>query len=91
MTIEVSTNVIIEVLKPVCIFIAGVVTEVVRRWFSASQKDRDEFIDASSEALEDGRITLKEGYTIIKEGNDIFIGIDPAILTDDTQDDMGKA
>lgn len=90
MTIEATTDVIIETLKPICVFLGGMAVEAIRRWISASKKDKDEFINVSSDAVEDGRITLHEGLMIYKEGKDVFIGVDMALI-DDTQSDMGKA
>lgn len=88
MTIEANVDTVIEIVKTVTIFVAGVAVEALRRWIAAPSKEKVEFLDVSADALEDGRITLEEGFMIVKEGKDIFIGVDLATMTDDT---MGKA
>ena len=87
MTIETTVDVIIELIKPVALFAAGVAAEAIRRWISAPKKEKVEFIDVSSEALKDGKVTLLEGLAIFKEGKDVWIGVDIASDYDDT---MGK-
>lgn len=88
MTIDVNIDTVIDIVKPIALFVAGVVTEALRRWIAAPRKERMEFIDVSADALKDGRITVGEGFMIVKEGKDVFIGVDLATMTDDT---MGKA
>lgn len=88
MTIEANIDTVIELVKHLAFFLAGMVAEALRRWFAAPKKERDEFIDVTIEALKDGSVTLEEGLMVVKEGKDIFIGIDISTLNDDT---MGKA
>ena len=84
MTVEIHIDTVIEVVKPIALIAVGMVTEAIRRWFNAPKKERTEFIDVATDAIDDGRITLQEGIAIYKEGEDVFIGFDLGTTDDYT-------